>query len=341
MKLTSFGYRAYSFPLGVRSARGAVGLRRGFHFYVQDAEGRTGWGDAAPWPGDDQELRLASAGLANLTGALFHGTRPAPTPSGIAQFCRANAITPEAVCAAELALLDLLGQQLGRSVSSLLHAEPSVSVRSHALVDDVRQAELAVAAGFDTLKVKVGVADLDDDDARLARIRSAAGPDVRIRIDANGAWARDQACWAIERLMRHEIVLVEQPVQADLITDLGYVRSRVPVDIAADESVTGPVGLRRILAEGAADVIVLKPMFIGGAAATRELAELCAAAEVPVYVTHALESAVGRAGAIHIAASLPGACRGVVCGVCSDVSGGPDVAVPGGAGLGAVPGGAV
>jgi L-Ala-D/L-Glu epimerase len=336
VNLTQFGYRAYAIPLGVRTSQAAVAVRRGFHFYVRDAQGRTGFGDAAPWPGSDEELRLASAGLSNLTGALFHGARPGQSASSIADFCRANAITPEAAWATELAMLDLLAQQRRVPVSALLHPEPASTVRSHGLVDGVGSAALAAEHGFDTLKVKVG-ADLDADDARLGRIREAVGPDVRLRIDANGAWTRDEACWAIERLMRHDLALVEQPVDGDLISDLGFVRRRMPVDIAADEAVTGPVGLRRILAEEAADVVVLKPMFVGGARATHELAQMCAEAGVPVYVTHALESAVGRAGAVHIAAALPPQCRGTLCGVGTDLRAGPEVAVPTTRGLGVVP----
>lgn len=334
MKIATFGFQAYAIPLGVRTSKGATSVRRGMQFYVRDVDGRTGWGDAAPWPGTDQELRLTSASLANLTAALLHGERPAADPAAIGAFCRARAVTPEATFATELALLDLLGQQRGLSVAKLLDDSPATQVRSHALVDGTERALVAVRHGFDTLKVKIG-ADIDSDDARLESIRAAVGAEISIRVDANGAWGRDEACWAIERLHRHRLALVEQPVEADLIADLGFVRRRVPVKIAADESVTGPVGLRRILAEHAADVIVLKPMFVGGAAQTLSLAALAVAAGVPVLVTHALESSVGRIGALHVAASLPTGCRGEICGLASDLTRGPSLTVPAGPGLGA------
>lgn len=335
MTLASFGYRAYAEPLGIHTSRGTVAVRRGLHFYVRDEAGRTGWGDAAPWPGSDAELRLATAGLSAVVRALLTGETPSDDPAAIAAFCRTYAVTPEATYAAELAFLDLVAQREGRSVAHTLHHAPARTLRCHALVSDADSARAAVEHGFDTLKVKVGV-DVDADDLRLAAIRAAA-PRATLRLDANGAWGRDEACWAIERLMRHDIALVEQPVRADLLTDLGDVRRRVPVKVAADESVTGPVALRRILAEDAADVVVLKPMFVGGAAATHALAATCAEAGVPVIVTHALESAVGRAGAVQIAATLPEVCRGEVHGLTSDVRVGPELAVPGGVGLGRAP----
>jgi len=170
-----------------------------------------------------------------------------------------------------------------------------------ALVGSAAEAVCAVADGFKTLKVKVGV-DLDAADALLAAIRQAVGPEIAIRIDANGCWSPDEAVAAVTLLSRHRLELVEQPCGS--ISGMAHVRQRVSVPIAADESVRTAAQLEQIIEQQAADLVVLKPMFTGGIQAAERLATRAGAAGLGVVVTHALESSVGRAGAVHLASSL-------------------------------------
>src|SRR5207248_1440782 len=70
------------------------------------------------------------------------------------------------------------------------------------------EASAARAAGFRCAKVKVG---LGDDTGRVAAVRAAAGPDMRIRLDANGAWSADEALAALDALAPTQIELCEEP----------------------------------------------------------------------------------------------------------------------------------
>ena len=160
-------------------------------------------------------------------------------------------------------------------------------------------ARMAVVSGCATVKVKVGD---PDGEARVRAVREAVGPAVRIRVDANGSWALDEAAAALARLAVWEIELVEDPV-ADL-RDLAALRRRSPVPVAAEMAIRcleDVVELRRL---DAADVLVLKPQRIGGIAAALRAAEL--AAGVPVVVSSALETSVGLASCLAVAAALPG-----------------------------------
>ena len=86
------------------------------------------------------------------------------------------------------------------------------------------QAAAAARAGFTCVKVKVGVGD---DAGRVAAVRAAVGPEVELRLDANGAWDVDEAVRSIEALAPAGLELVEEPVHG--IEALRAVRDRVAV----------------------------------------------------------------------------------------------------------------
>jgi O-succinylbenzoate synthase len=136
--------------------------------------------------------------------------------------------------------------------------------------------------------------------ALVAAVRDAVGPDVGVRVDANGAWDVDTAVTMITRLARHDLEYVEQPVAT--LDDLARVRRRVAVPVAADECVRTLDDARRLKVLGAADVIVLKQQPLGGARAALDVAD---AAGVPAVVSSMMETSVGIAAGVALAAALP------------------------------------
>jgi o-succinylbenzoate synthase len=166
---------------------------------------------------------------------------------------------------------------------------------AHALVE---------RGGCRTAKVKVAEPGqtLADDQARLEAVRDALGPDGRIRIDANGAWSVDDAVAAIGVLDRAAggLEYVEQPSPS--VEDLAAVRGRVAVPIAADESIRRAEDPDRVRDLAAADVAVLKVQPLGGVRACLRIAEDIG---LPVVVSSALETSVGIASGVALAAALP------------------------------------
>ena len=157
----------------------------------------------------------------------------------------------------------------------------SALLSADAVPELAREAQRAVAEGFLTLKLKVG---MDDDYARAAVVRDAAGPDVKLRLDANGAWDAPEALRKLRELAPLRIELCEQPTP-DL---LGLEGSQVA--LAADEMVASdPEG-----ALARAAVIVLKPMLLGGILPALRLARRAHERGRKIVVTSSLESAVGR-----------------------------------------------
>jgi O-succinylbenzoate synthase len=188
--------------------------------------------------------------------------------------------------------------------------------------DPARAAEIVRASGCRTAKVKVAergqdlAADLD----RVAAVRDALGPGGRIRVDANGAWDTDAAVDAIralDRVARGDasaggaaavagaagragLEYVEQPCAT--VAELAAVRRRVDVPIAADESIRRAEDPLLVAKAEAADIAVVKVAPLGG---VRRALEIVEAIGLPAVVSSAIDTSIGIAAGVALAAALP------------------------------------
>jgi O-succinylbenzoate synthase len=183
----------------------------------------------------------------------------------------------------------------------LIPVNATVPAVEAAAVADV----LARYDGCRTAKVKVAEAGqrLADDVARVRAVREAMGPEGRIRVDANGAWNLDEAEHAIHALAEFDLEYVEQPCAT--IDELAELRRRVKylgIPIAADESVRKAADPLAVARAGAADIIVVKAQPLGG---VRRALEIVAESGLPAVVSSALETSVGLAMGVALAAALP------------------------------------
>jgi O-succinylbenzoate synthase len=158
------------------------------------------------------------------------------------------------------------------------------------------------SAGCRTAKVKVAEPGqtLRDDVARVEAVREALGATGKVRIDVNGAWDVATAVRAIEELARFELEYVEQPCAR--VEELAAVRRRVDVPIAADESIRQAGDPLRVAGAEAADIAVLKVQPLGGVRACLRIAEQIG---LPAVVSSAVETSVGIAAGVALAAALP------------------------------------
>jgi o-succinylbenzoate synthase len=167
-----------------------------------------------------------------------------------------------------------------------------------------KAAELVRASGCATAKVKVADhADSTGEDLeRVAAVRDALGPAGHVRVDANTGWSVDEAVAAIRALDRAAggLQYVEQPCVT--IEELAAVRRRVDVRIAADEAIRKAADPLRVSVNEAADVAILKALPLGGVRRALQVAE---SVGLPCVVSSALESSVGLAAEIALAAALP------------------------------------
>jgi O-succinylbenzoate synthase len=165
--------------------------------------------------------------------------------------------------------------------------------RAHAIVR---------ASGCRTAKVKVAEPGQTsaDDLARVEAVRDALGPAGAIRVDANAAWDVDTAAARLAELARVGLEYVEQPCAR--LDELAALRRRVDVPVAVDEAVRRAPDPLRVDLREACDVVVLKVQPLGGVRAALRVAE---AHGQPCVVSSALESSVGIAAGVALAAALP------------------------------------
>lgn len=165
----------------------------------------------------------------------------------------------------------------------------------------------AAASGCTTAKIKVAEHpdSFGEDLARVEAVRDALGPAGRLRVDVNGRWGVDEAVTRLRQLARFGLEYAEQPcATVEELADLRrrLARAGVEVPIAADESIRRSGDPERVAALGAADVAVLKVQPLGGVRACLRLAERLG---LPVVVSSALETSVGIAAGVALAAALP------------------------------------
>ena len=184
-----------------------------------------------------------------------------------------------------------------------VRASVPVNVTVPAVGPAQAQAIVHRSGGCRTAKVKVAEPGqtIGDDLDRLAAVRDALGPGGAVRVDANGSWGVDQAVWMIRLLDRVGLQYVEQPCRT--LAEMAAVRRQVDVPIAADEGVRHAVDPTRIAGlRAAADIVVLKVQPLGG---VRQALRVAEAAGLPAVVSSALETSVGIAAGVALAAALP------------------------------------
>ena len=283
------------------TAHGTVSERELLDVLILGADGVAGAGEAAPLPSyDGVSLDDVRAALEDCR-AVVHGAEGLPRAM-VLDACRKAAVLPQAVAAIDLALWDLEGRRADVPVWRLLGAHPDpprVAVNALLSAEDragaAAEAGAAVAAGFSCVKAKVGIGD---DAGRLAAIRAAVGPDVALRIDANGAWSVEEALAHLRALAPTNLELCEEPVHG--VAALRAVAEATGVSVAMDETAIGPGAL----ASGATPIVCLKLSRCGGITGLLEAAETVRCAGGEVYLASTLDGPLGIAGALHAAAVL-------------------------------------
>ena len=312
MKAVEVELAPFALPMAatVQTARERHRRREGWLIRITSADGRIGFGESTPLPSHGTETLPACAAVLRRVIPLLRGLTFDSVPALAAWLDEAlGAGHPAARHGLELALLDLLGQERGLPIARLLgpavHAR--VPVSALLVTEDVDalalEAQRRAGEGFSTLKLKVGAGTLAQDLARIRAVGRAAGTGVALRLAANGGWSLDAARTALATICAERpIELCEQPVAT--LEELRALRP-APCSIAADEVLARPADADAVIALRAADVLVLKPMVLGGLTRALHLAQRADREGLEVIVTTTLDGALARAGALHLAAACP------------------------------------
>lgn len=294
----------------LETARGTIRNREGFLVTVE-YQGTDGIGEATPLPGWTESLEECRDALdrSRAVGdeldwgvALAKLDAPAARHGLSLAFAEANARANERplyryLDAGERGANDHAADGVVESVPV------NATLGAHTTpAESARVAPQRVKEGYSCLKLKVGSQSVEDDLERVRAIRDAV-EDVDIRVDANGAWTVDEASRALEGLAALDVEYVEQPLPTAALEATCSLREQ-GVDIALDESLAAH-DVETILDLGAADVLVIKPMVVGGPDIAREAASQCRAAGVEPVISTTVDAVVARTAAVHVAASIP------------------------------------
>jgi o-succinylbenzoate synthase len=292
---------SYDLPMEepVRTSAATHVRRAGFWVLARDWEKRAGLGETAP---------LSVLATESLEEAREEIARhPAVDLAVVSALEVFSPSCPATRAGVNLALLDLRAQRAGVRVADLLGSSVTERVACHALLRGeepealAREAAAAVEAGFRGVKIKLAGRPLAEDIERVRAVREAAGPQTLLRGDANAGWEVEEAREALRLLEPFGFDFIEEPAAGGL----ERLRGKSGIALAADESAGSPPAARELIRSGAAKVLVIKPMAFGGPSPAVALAREALAAGMRVVVTSILDTPVGIAGALSVAAALP------------------------------------
>jgi muconate cycloisomerase len=182
----------------------------------------------------------------------------------------------------EMAVLDLAGKAYGFKVGDVLGPEQGFDLEEGAIIDFSvpthlleQHCLLLRVAGYHYVKVKVG---LPDDLRRVELVRKVFGPEVPLRVDANGTWTADSAISILRQMRQFNIRSVEQPVHASDLSGMRRVRESTGIAVVADESLCSLTDGQSLIAERAADYFNIRIAKCGGFLACLRLAKLASEA---------------------------------------------------------------
>jgi len=211
--------------------------------------------------------------------------------------------------ALEIALFDLKAQSMEQPLYKMLggtktrfKTDITISMGSiHQMIDDALN---AVSLGYDTLKIKIG-SDPSQDAQRIKAIYASLDQDITLRLDANQGWSAQESVTLLHDLESQGIIaeFIEQPVSADDITGLKYIKERVQTPVLADESVFSLKDAQTLLDEKAVDYINIKLAKTGGISHALKLADLCNDYGVKCMIGCMLEGPISVAAGVHVASA--------------------------------------
>ena len=279
---------------------------------IESDDGIVGWGESASAPtmtGETQASMVAA--VQYLTPALL-GLDAADIDTASARMELRMYGNQAAKAAIEIALHDLAGRASGKPVWALLGAKLRSRVPALWLLGtgdaeaDLAEAASKKAAGFVAWKIKVGVAGIESDILRTARICELLGDAALVSADANQGYRVEQAIAYVQAAERTTLAFLEQPVRADDLSGMARVAQASRIPIGADEGLHSLEDIRHHHGARAAAGGSLKTIKLGGLRPTLQAALLCESLGWKVNLAGKVaDSSIATAAILHLAAVIP------------------------------------
>ncbi len=160
-----------------------------------------------------------------------------------------------------------------------------------------RQIREKIEAGFGCIKLKIGAIDFEKELELLRIIRREFNENtLELRVDANGAFAPEEALEKLKRLSKFQIHSIEQPIRQGQWEVMAKLCKKSPIPIALDEELIElktNEDMQKMLETIHPQYLVLKPSLLGGFSRSRELIYAAEQAGASWWVTSALEGNIG------------------------------------------------
>ncbi|MCY4069707.1 MAG: mandelate racemase/muconate lactonizing enzyme family protein [Chloroflexi bacterium] len=281
--------------------QGAVILR------LTTDEGLVGIGEAMGRPGP----RGAAAYINEVLAPMLIGKDPRHHHALWSAMSEQIRFAPMGISGVDIALWDLRGLIYGDSLPNLLGGPMREAVEPYASPipylprpeQSAQKASEFLSAGFRAVKLKIG-RGLTTDIAHVEAVRAALGPDVKLLVDANGAYTVSQSIALAKDLVKHSVYWLEEPVHPEYTDDLARIRRRVDLPIASGEWLGSVYQFRDLLKAEAVDVLMPNITRCGGFTGMLKVADLAFMENVKV-APHGVGIGLGIVAAIAACAVMP------------------------------------
>lgn len=287
----------FKFSVSGQTSRGVLSEKTSWHIFLHDSETNyTAIGECAYIPKlsiDDTDDYIP---MLHKVAAFFNKGLDINTLN-LSAF-------PSIAFGLEMALIELANQtQQGHVLfpSAFTRGEIGIDINGLIWMGSreylEQQIEEKLEKGFTTLKLKVGSLSIETELEILHNIRKRFSPNVlTIRLDANGAFAANQALAALRRYSTYVIHSIEQPIKQGQYEQMAELCTQSPIAIALDEDLIGiqsTTEKEKLITTINPSYIILKPSLLGGFNASEEWIELANKHKIAWWVTSALEGNIG------------------------------------------------
>jgi len=211
--------------------------------------------------------------------------------------------------ALEIALYDLKSQSAKQPLYKMLGGSKTrfrtdITISMGEIDKMIADAQSAVSLGYDTLKIKIGD-DPKKDVERVLAIHNALGNSINLRLDANQGWTAEESVTLLHSLEKKDLIaeFIEQPVAADDIEGLKYIKERVQTPLLADESIFSLKDAKRLLEMQAIDYVNIKLAKTAGISQALALADLSKSFGVKCMIGCMLEGPISVLAGVHVASA--------------------------------------
>lgn len=232
--------------------------------------------------------------------------------SRLESLCRSKSIPAynAALCAVDIALLDITGKLLRKPAHALLGPVVRDMIPSAVSIPFLPISEYRAVSSelrkmhFHSYKVLMG-ADKEENRHRLRQVRDVMGKEIDLRVEANGKWSFDQALSNIEAIKEFNISAVEQPLRKDDLEGMRRIRRETGLSVIADESLCSPEDAVKLIEEEACDILNIKISKCGGLLCSWQISELARSKGILCQLgTHVGETGILTAAGNHLAAVI-------------------------------------